>query len=189
MTNRLEHPGRATNDDAALVQAVLVGSADGLASLFQRHKDAVYQAAYRVTGSEQDAEDVLQDVFVGLQGALGRYEERGRFPAWIKRVATRTAIMRLRRKKVREWQPLEDHHTQDHHAGSSASSDHIVGRVVVARVLAAMPESLRTVFLLKEVDGYPHEEIAQLMDISVSAARVRLHRAWRFMNQRVKEQT
>lgn len=173
-------PGEATQDDAALAEAVAGGSRAALASLFRRHRDRVYGVAFRLTGSPADAEDVLQDVFVGLGRALRRYEERGRFGSWIRGVAARVALMKVRARSRRTWQPLPE--TLE---SPAPRPDRAVDRVVVADTLEAMPESLRTVFLLKEVDGYSHAEIGHLLEIRSSASRVRLHRAWKFLEERI----
>src|SRR5689334_10490859 len=92
-------------DDADLVRELLAGSSDALAELFERHRDAVFACAYRITGARQEAEDVLQDVFVGLGRALQRYVERGTFEAWLRGVTTRVALMQLRSGRRRGLDP------------------------------------------------------------------------------------
>lgn len=165
--------------DGALARAAAEGSRAALGTLYRRHRDPVYRLAYRLTGSIQDAEDVLQDVFVGLPRALERYEDRGRFRSWLLRVAARTALMRCRARK---------HATPVDFAcipAPSAPSAGVVERIAVAEALAAMPAALRTVFVLCEIEGYPHREAAALLDISVAASRTRLHRAWSFLQDRL----
>lgn len=172
--------GEARRDDATLARSAAGGSRSALGTLFRRHRDAVYGVAYRITGSTEDAEDVLQDVFVGLGRALRRYEERGSFGPWIRGVAARVAAMKVRSRSRRVWKRLPDGLRS-----TEPAPDLAVDRVAVQEALAAMPHSLRTVFLLKEVDGYPHSEIARLLDIRPSASRVRLHRAWKFLEDRI----
>lgn len=168
-------------EDAVLVRAVAGGSAEALGVLFRRHSASVHRIAFGVTGTAQDAEDVLQDVFVGLRRALDRYEERGHFGSWLRTVAARTALMRVR---ARDRHPVVA-------LGAlqiptpAPSGGGVVDRLVVRDALEAMPDGLRRVFLLKEVEGYTHDEIASLLDISVAASRVRLHRAWRFLDARM----
>src|SRR6266545_263433 len=93
--------------DADLVAAVRAGNSDALGRLYEQHADAVFVLALRMTASEADAEDVLQDVFVGLPEALRLYEERGTFGAWLKRVTARTALMRLRSQRRLREESLE----------------------------------------------------------------------------------
>lgn len=167
--------------DAERVRAVRRGSPEALGELYERHAAAVFRVAYRITGSRMEAEDVLQDVFVGLRRALGSYVEQGRFGAWLRRVAARTALMRLRRREPEASPQL------DFVAGPrSARPDRTVDLLEVRRALAEMSESNRIVFLMKEVEGYAHREIAEMLGISVAASRVRLHRAWRSLERRVE---
>ncbi|HWC74684.1 MAG TPA: sigma-70 family RNA polymerase sigma factor, partial [Gemmatimonadales bacterium] len=72
------------------------GSAEVIADLYGRYGRALFRLAYRLTGTREDAEDVVHDVFVGLPEKLERYEERGRLDAWLRRITARTALMRLR---------------------------------------------------------------------------------------------
>jgi len=158
---------------AEVVQRVRQGSPESLAALYRLFADQILGTAYRILGNRADAEDVLQDVFVGLPEALSLYREEGRLAAWLRRVAARTALMRLRRQR-REASfsdgvdlPLRQ-----------AADARVVDRLAVADALDRMPEMLRQVFLLKEVEGFTHSEIASLLGISAGASGVRLHRAW-----------
>ncbi|HEX7091907.1 MAG TPA: sigma-70 family RNA polymerase sigma factor [Longimicrobiales bacterium] len=166
-------------DDAALAAAARAGSAEALAALYERHAAAVFTAALRLLGSRADAEDVLQDVFVGLPDALARYEERGAFGAWIRRVAVRTSLMALRRRSRRAHEPLAA-------AGGLAAAPPEPDRSVAARrAIAALPDPLRVVFVLREVEGYSHAEIAELLGITRAASALRLHRAWKLVRRSV----
>lgn len=157
------------------------GSRAALGELYRAHADGVFRLAYRITGSREDAEDVLQDVFVGLLHALSSYDERGRFESWLKRVTARTALMRLRAQRRRGEQSLEPATEAvagraDGHAGDAGA--HSIDRLAVDRALSRLPQSLRAVFLLREVEGYAHDEIAGLLGISAGASATRLSRAW-----------
>ena len=174
--------GERGADDGPLVQAAARGSREALGRLFRRYAEDVYRAAYRITGTRADAEDTVQDVFVGLRRALGHYHEQGRFGGWLRQVTVRTALSRVRSRDRRAFEPLEEAELADR---SDAADP--VDRIEVARALEEMPASHRIVFLLKEVEGYDHAEVASLLSITVGASRVRLHRAWRFLETRVRE--
>ena len=150
------------------------GSADALAALYATYADQVLGTAYRILGNRADAEDTLQDLFVGMPEALTHYREEGKFGAWLRRLAARTALMRLRRQR----------HEASFADGIDPPAREVAGtgaldRVAVADALARLPEQLRQVFLLKEVEGFTHQEIGDLLGISPGASGVRLHRAWR----------
>lgn len=158
---------------AELVVRLRGGDTAALAPLYERYSAEIYRVGVFFLGDEADAEDLVHDVFAGLERALRVYAERGMFGRWLRRVAVRTALMQLRARKrerdvirerrweLRKWQappPVED-------------------RLDLATALAMLPEHLRIVFVLKETEGYRHEEIAKVLGISVTASKVRLFRA------------
>lgn len=169
------------NEDDLPIEQVRAGSAEALAILYDRYAEDVYRVAYRLTASRQDAEDVVQDVFVGLTRALRAYREQGRFEAWLKRVAARTALMKNRSQLRRREEPVEA-------AGKfGLPATDFISRMTVQRALQSMPDSLRSVWVLKEIEGFTHGEIAELLDISGAASAVRLSRAWTFLRREVSE--
>src|SRR2546426_11297719 len=91
-------PTGAPPEPRDIVAAARRGDPPALAALYRAHSAAVFRLAYRLTGTREDAEDVVHDVFVGLPEALLRYEERGRLESWLKRVAARVALLGLRQR-------------------------------------------------------------------------------------------
>ncbi len=167
------------SSDAQLAVDARGGAADALGELYARHAAAIMALAYRLTGSATDAEDVLHDLFLGLPEALRRYDERGRFDAWIRRVAARLALMRLRSRRRRREVGLEATAALSGPPGDEATR----ARVAIRRALDALPASLRAVYVLKEIEGYSHAEIAALLGITSGASEVRLSRAVRRLRQ------
>lgn len=143
---------------------------DALGELYNRHGRALFRLAYRLTGSREDAEDVVHDVFVGLPEALERYEERGRLEAWLKRITARVALTRLRSRRRRAEVRLEAE-AAAHGSGSRGDT------LELQAAVDTLPMSLRSVLVLKEIEGYSHAEIGQMLGISAIASRVRLFRA------------
>lgn len=149
------------------------GDAQALAMAYDRHAPMVFHVAYRLLGEQADAEDLVHDVFVGLSRAVQSFEGRGTFEAWLKRVAVRAALMKLR----------QQHRSQDHLwrrlwvAPRFQREALHADRLDLEAAIDALPPSLRTVFVLKEVQGFSHAEIAELLGIGIGAARVRLCRA------------
>ena len=92
----------------SLVAEARAGSPDALSALYLEHGAALFRLAYRLVGTREDAEDVVHDVFVGLPEALLRYDERGSFGGWLKRVTARVALMKLRRGKRRREVALDN---------------------------------------------------------------------------------
>jgi RNA polymerase sigma-70 factor (ECF subfamily) len=158
--------------DVELVRAVRRGSVDALGQLYDRHAVSLFHTAYRFARSEADAQDVVQDVFVGLRHALSRYEEEGRFEAWVRRVTVRRALD-VRREAHRAHEPLESLRAEVQPSPHPDPLD----REALRRALAALPDTLRDVFLLREREGYSHQEIGEILGIRPGTSAVRLHRA------------
>lgn len=145
-----------------------------LGELYAAYGDSCYRAALRLTGSAADAEDVTQEVFVRLPDAVrGFTGPLEHFPGWIRRVAVRQALMRLRGTRRRQEVSV------DAVASLVATADDAATRLTIDAALARLPDEHRTVFLLKEVEGYQHAEIGELLGISTANSEVRLHRARR----------
>jgi RNA polymerase sigma-70 factor (ECF subfamily) len=157
--------------EAQLAERASEGSPDALAALYDRYAAGVHRLARSLLRSAPEAEDVVQDVFLGLPRALRSYAGRGSLEGWIQRVAARTALMRMRAARRRR----EDELPPD--AAGSARRDTPVERVALERALATLPDGLRAVFVLKVVEGYSHEEVAEMVGITVEASKVRLFRA------------
>ena len=166
------------DDDARLIEAVRGGSLDALGELYRRHADDVHALAYRITGSRDDAADVLQDVFVGMQRALSAYREQRQFAAWLKQVTVRTSLMRQRSERRKRQAPLDD---VSHEATSVQR--HPLDVLAVRRALRELPDTLRTVFALYEIEGYSHAEIAALVGITEGNSATRLSRAWALLRK------
>jgi RNA polymerase sigma-70 factor, ECF subfamily len=155
-------------DPASLVKQARAGSSRALGDLYRSHGQALFRVAYRLTGSREDAEDVLHDVFVGLPEALERYEERGRLGPWLRRLTARAALMKLRKQRRQAALLLNEH---------SASQAAVVGNQDLEAAVNALPAPLRSVLVLKEIEGYSHAETAEMLGISTVTSRVRLMRA------------
>src|ERR1700756_3947683 len=164
---------------AALIEAVRAGDPEPLPALSREHGADLYRLAYRLTGTRQDAEDVVHDVFVGLPEALGGYEERGRFASWLKRVTARVVLMRLRTRTRRREVALDA-------SLPSADRPTDVERGDLEAAIDALPSALRSVLVLKEVEGYSHAEVADVLGISEGASRLRLNRALKRLRNRLE---
>lgn len=164
-------PGK---DLPSLLREVRAGGSHALGQLYATHADLVYRTAFRLLDSAADAEDVLQDVFVGLPHALRSYDERGAFDGWLRTVTVRTALMTRRATSRRREEDIDALAS----VSTSSSSFDIADRLTIRRAIEALPQDLRVVFMLKEVEGYSHAEIGDLLGITSGASAARLFRAW-----------
>jgi RNA polymerase sigma-70 factor (ECF subfamily) len=159
--------------EASLRSRLRSGDAEALREVYERYSDDVYRLALRVTASPADAYDVAHDVFVGLPEAVDRYDPGRPFGAWLKGVAVRTALMRVRtarRRREVSVAPLRS-------IGVRPEAARAIDRLSLEKAVDRLPADLRTVFVLREVEGMTYEEIADVLGIKKNAAAVRLHRA------------
>ncbi len=173
-TSEARLPADLSTEERRTIRRAARGDADALRELHARHADSLYEAAFRLTQSAPDARDVVQEVFVGLPEALPSYAGRGSFEGWLRKVAVRTTLMKLRRRKHRREVPLGFLRAR---LPTRDETDTVLDRLEVERALAELPADLRAVVVLKHVEGYPHREIGRLLGISEGASQVRLHRA------------
>ena len=156
-----------TNSLAARIQS---GSIDALEELYRATSADLLRLATRMTRDPAEAADVVHDVFIGLPAALASYEERGQLPAWLRRVTARTVIQRARARRRSEQRDTS--YAADR-PGTTAATD---GAVTAEDALARLPMALRSVVVLKELEGMSHGEIAKTLGISATASRLRLWR-------------
>jgi RNA polymerase sigma-70 factor (ECF subfamily) len=176
-------------DDEALLRALRARSPDAFRLLFDMYSDRMFRLAAGMLGSEDEAEDIVQDVFLRFFEKLDAFEGRSQVGTWLYRAVHNASVDRLRRR--RPTLALSDEPESEE--GEAALADGLVladwsqapesffdGAEAQAQLNVAigrLPESLRAVFLLRDVEGLSTEETAGVLDISISAAKVRLHRA------------
>jgi len=163
------------------IDGLASGSGDALRALYNEMGASLYRTAYRMVASQQDAEDVVHDLFVGLPELLSRYEDRGRLESWLKRVVVRMCLMRLRQPGWSKAVPIDESLL-----ATSSDQPRVEFAADLERALGKLPEQLRTIFVLRQLEGYSHEEIAQLTNISAGASRVRYSRALERLRQHLE---
>lgn len=166
------------NDDE-LVRLASQGDQAAFTELVKNHQHEVYTLAVRMVADRELAHDVAQEAFVRAWRAIGRFRGDAKFSTWMHRITVNTAFThRDRRKRTAAdslgmvYREPESESLSPERGGESAAM-----RGSLAEALAALPESLRSVVVLKDVYEWSHVEIAEHLDISVTAAKVRLHRA------------
>ncbi|MBA2683821.1 MAG: sigma-70 family RNA polymerase sigma factor [Gemmatimonadaceae bacterium] len=161
-------------DERALIDGAAAGSSEALARLFDLYSAQVHLVAYRLTMSADDAEDLVQDVFIGLPEALAAYSRQGAFAGWLRAVTVRATLMRMRAGRRRAATAL-----RAGAVGRTTPADGAIDRLALEGALSALPSDLRVVFMLADVEGYRHAEIGKLLGIRTGTSEVRLHRARR----------
>lgn len=175
------------DSERALVERIQHGDKAACVECIERHSPGVYRVALRLTGNEAEAEDVVQETFLSAFKAIDKFEGRSGLATWLYRIAHNAALMRLRRVRpdqvsvddeelfgeglmvptqLHDWCCLPEHDFE-----SSET------RVELERAIKDLPEKLRAVFVMRELEGLSTEETAEALDVSIDVVKVRLHRA------------
>jgi RNA polymerase sigma-70 factor (ECF subfamily) len=172
--------------DLAVVARVKAGDHDAFRHLVERHSRSVFRLAYRLTGHEQDAEDVVQETFLRAFREIRRFEARSSFATWLYRITVNCSHDLLRQRPRAGSRPsLDDPDTgvAAELADPAASADplrELASRRIDARVRTAMSElsaQERSAFVMRHFDGLSIEEIGRVLDLKTSAAKHSVFRA------------
>ena len=170
--------------DSALIKRAQQGDSDAFATLFHRHKMRIYSLCFRMTNNATEAEDLAQDAFLQVFRKLASFRGDSALSTWLHRIAVNTVLMHFRRK-VPGGVSLDEPYTS-HTDAKPARREYgtrdgrletSVTRVALNRAISELPESYRAIFLLHEVEGYQHREIAELLGCSMGNSKSRLHKA------------
>lgn len=170
-----------------LLQRLKAGDPLAFTQLVEENQNQIYNLALKMLNNPQDAEDVLQETFLSAFKALPGFEGRSSLSTWLYRIASNASLMRLRRKQpdtvsVDEPLTLEEGDTVPRQLVDwSAIPEEILlsseSRQVMDAAIARLPESLRIVFILRDIEGLSTQETGEVAGLSEGAVKTRLHRA------------
>lgn len=176
-------------DESLLVERMRSGDEAAYSIVVRRYWPQLITVARRYLPSEQDAQDAVQDGLLSAFRALDQFQQRSRLSTWLHRIVVNAALMKLRSQRRRPEQSIDDllptfmddgHMTQPatqwQVAMDTAAMEHEI-QEVVRKSIDQLPESYRTVLLLRDIEERNTEEAAKLLGISSSAVKTRLHRA------------
>ena len=179
----------AIADEAELLAGLRAGNDQAFAACVRAHSGRLLALARRILGDEHDAADAVQDAFLAAFREIGRFEGRSRLGTWLHRVTVNAALMRQRRRQRQPERSIEDllpHFGEGEHQIDSPvpwklTADEILveqeSRELVRRCIDQLPESYRTVLLLRDIEELDTEETAQMLGTSAGVVKTRLHRA------------
>ena len=165
---------------AALVVAARDGDREAFDALVEATYADTYTLAYRLTGNNEDARDVVQDTYLRAYRGLKKFRGEAQFSTWLYRITANCANTQLGRSSKHRHEELpDDAPIADRHIDRDpeARADNLQLRAELQEALQALPPKLRSVVVLRDIYDLPHSEIAAELGISQSAAKVRLHRA------------
>ena len=175
--------------EAELLARLRAGEDDAFEELVRQNAGRLLAVARRYLKSEEDAQDVVQETFLSAFRSLDRFEGGSRLSTWLHRIAVNAALMKLRTRRRKPEESIEDllpRFLEDGHPVRSAIpwrplSDELLGqkqtRALVQGCIDRLPESYRHVLLLRDIEEFDTEETARILGISANAVKTRLHRA------------
>ena len=172
--------------DLELIKGIKKGCSDSFQEIVSRYTQKVYNLAMRLTRNVEDAEEVLQDVFVTVYNKIDMFEGKSQFSSWLYRVTANTAFMKLRKRKAAETVSFEEvsSHIAENFAGKAPEDSNIEHmsckhelRSLLDQAIAKLPEEYKNIFVLRDVDGMSNEEVGEILSLTVPAVKSRLHRA------------
>jgi RNA polymerase sigma-70 factor (ECF subfamily) len=168
-------------DEERLVGQAREGDVAAFERLYRRHVGRVYALCLRLTRRASEAEDLTQEVFVRAWQKIGSFEGRSRLSSWLHRMAVNAVIDRGRaRDEEISWEPTDpDAPTFDPPAPPTEPGS----RADLEQAIGSLPDGARFVFVLHDVHGYRHEEIAGIAGIAVGTSKAQLHRARRLLRE------
>jgi RNA polymerase sigma-70 factor (ECF subfamily) len=185
--------------DAAIVAQVLAGDRDAFRVLVERHGRNLYHVAYRMTGNEQDSEEIVQETFLRAYKALERFEMRSNFGTWIYRIAVNRTLDFLSAKKT-QMQNKDNYQIADEPDPENSREIQIEAPqpgpdrlLVSAEMKTRMAQALglltpveRVAFTMRHMEGRSVDEISQTLKVKTSAAKNTIFRAVRKLRQRLE---
>lgn len=175
---------RALEPTLALVRRAQQGDAQAFGTLFHTHRSRVYSLCLRMTRNVAEAEDLTQEAFLQVFRKLPTFRGDSALSTWMYRVAVNTVLMYFRKRGRPQFsideEPSgnENGKTKKHDYGAiDFQLSGCVDRIALARAIKELPHGYRTIFLLHEVEGYEHREIARLLKCSIGNSKSQLHKA------------
>ncbi len=168
--------------EAEAVERAKTGDAEAFQTLYDMHKRRVYSLCLRMTANVAQAEDLTQEAFLQLFRKIGTFRGESAFSTWLHRMAVNVVLMHLRRKGL-PVVPLEDtleseeDTTRKEPGAPDLKLSGTVDRLQLQRAVDDLPAGYRTIFVLHDVEGYEHNEIAGIVGCSVGNSKSQLHKA------------
>jgi RNA polymerase sigma-70 factor, ECF subfamily len=167
--------------EASVVRRAQQGDAAAFERLYRQNVNRVYAVCLRLCGDGARAEELAQDVFVRAWEKLGGFEGKSAFSTWLHRLAVNVVLSDRRSEKVRVNRVFGTEQPELYERpGRATDPGHAID---LERAIATLPRGARTVFVLHDVEGFKHEEIAELHGLAVGTCKAQLHRARRLLRE------
>jgi RNA polymerase sigma-70 factor (ECF subfamily) len=179
----------APASDHALARQAAEGDMAAFEELYARHNRRVYSLCLRMTGNVSEAEDLAQEAFIQLFRKIGSFRGESAFTTWLHRLTVNQVLMHFRKRNVKLEQTTDDGEVpvQIVKGTENPGAMPVVDRIALDRAVGKLPPGYRTVFVLHDVEGHEHEEIAKILGCSVGTSKSQLHKARMKLRTMIKQ--
>ena len=175
-------------DEAMLVAQCSIQDRKAQYEVYQKYSKAMFNICVRMLGNTEEAEDVLQDAFLNAFRNMKQFKGQSSLGAWIKRIVVNQCINQLKKRKL-DMLSLEETHYQEPVGEQEDTTD--IGLILdidrIRDAIQLLPDGFRVVFSLYLLEGYDHQEIAQILDVSESTSKSQYHRAKKKLRELLSE--
>ena len=172
--------------DADLVARCTRGDASAFEELYRQHATRLYNLAYRMLGNAADAEDLLQEIFLLAHRKLGSFKGQSALGTWLYRLATNQCLDHLRSRAVRTAQvttSLDEETPHGRRFEPAAPAGPSITSLDLERAIAQLPQGCRAAFVLHDVEGLEHREVADVLGIAEGTSKSQVHKARQRLRQ------
>jgi RNA polymerase sigma-70 factor (ECF subfamily) len=169
--------------EAEAISKAQAGDASAFEDLYSLHKRRVYSLCLRMLGNVAEAEDLTQEAFLQLYRKIGTFRGDSAFSTWLHRLAVNVVLMHLRKKSLplvsleEVLEPSQEDGPRKDIGARDLTLSGSLDRVTLERAVENLPPGYRLVFVLHDVEGYEHNEIAGMLDCSIGNSKSQLHKA------------
>ena len=165
--------------DLQLAKRAAEGDVSAFETLYERHHRKTYSLCLRMLGNQYDAEDLTQEVYVQLFRKIGSFRGESAFSTWLHRMTVNQVLMHFRKRSVKSEKTSEDGELPEQVVVGSSNplKMAVVDRIALAKAIGGLPPGYKKIFLLHDVHGFEHEEIARMLGLSVGTSKSQLHKA------------
>lgn len=176
--------------DFELAKKAASGDGKAFEELYRRHYRRVYALTLRMMGNPTEAEDMTQEVFLQLFNKIGMFRGESAFTTWLHRMTVNQVLMHFRKKSTRSELLTDEGETpvQIVKGTENPSTAPVIDRIGLENALKQLPNGYRTVFVLHDVEGYEHYEIAEMLGIAEGTSKSQLHKARLKLRQLIRQQ-
>ncbi len=165
--------------DFELAKLAASGNIAAFELLYERYHRRTYSLCLRMTSSQTESEDLTQEVFIQLFRKIGSFRGESAFSTWLHRLTVNQVLMHFRRRSVKNEKTSEDGEMPEQIVPGTENQSKmpVLDRIALTRAIEQLPPGYKSAFVLHDVEGFEHEEVARILGISVGTSKSQLHKA------------